>query len=316
MTMRILHGIANLDITTGGPPRSCLGMAGAVAKLGHDVTIVTTDRNLQSSFLGRADGSILFNDVSINVFPASFPRFWETSFQMLLHLKHIIRNFDVVHLHSLYLFHDMIFGQLCRRYGIPYIVRPHGTLVSHVYQHHRIRKYVMEILFQNEVLRNAAGLHYATEQEWVLAQPYALNERGIIVPNGVEIDVLEARSSRAELRRRYPEIGERKVLVYLGRLAPNKGLDVAVKAFAEVARNRDDIHLVLAGPDGGLSETVHSLALSEGVHNRITFTGLIDGIDKSIVLGGSDVLVFPSFGESFWNSRRGSRSMRPPPYHF
>jgi len=89
--MRILHGIANLDITTGGPPRSCLGMAGAVAKLGHDVTIVTTDRNFQSSFLGRANGW--------NPLHSSTP--WDTSL--------------------------------------------------HVYQHHRIPKYVMEILFQKVV---------------------------------------------------------------------------------------------------------------------------------------------------------------------
>lgn len=295
--MKILHVIANLDSTTGGPPQSSLGMASAVARRGHDVRIVTTDRNLPSSL--RRNGSAVFDGVAIEAYPESFPRRWGTSWAMRRRLEQLIPQFDVVHLHSLYLFHDMIAGGCCRRFGVPYIVRPHGTLVSHVFHQHRLRKQLVEALFQNRVLRGAAGLHYATAEEWRLAKPYALNDHGCVVPNGVNLDTFQDLPPRNLLRERYPEIGNRRVLLYLGRLGVNKGIDIAIEAFARLLPEHDDIHLVLAGPDGGMRATAETLISKNGLRDRVTFTGMVTGEAKLMVLAGSDIFVFPSLGESF-----------------
>jgi len=297
--VKILHAIANLDYSTGGLPRSCLGMARAVARRGHEVTIITTDRNIADTLREDGNGHRTGCGVVIEAYPGSFPRRWETSWALRRRAQELVPQTDVVHIHSLYFFHAMVIGGLCQRFGVPYLVRPHGTLVSHVYRHHRPRKLLMELIFQNRGLRKAAGLHFATEEEWRLAQPYALNARGCIIPNGIDIDSFNDLPPRALLQQHYPAIGERKVLLFLGRLHVNKGLNIAIDAFAQLASERDDVHLVLAGPDGGMRAAAEAWARKAGIDDRVTFTGLVTGEDRAMVLAGSDVFVLPSLGESF-----------------
>src|SRR5262249_41902516 len=148
--------------------------------------------------------------------------------------------------------HDWAAAHYCWRHGKPYIVRPHGTLDPYIYRRHRARKAVAEALFQNRVLQRAAGLHYTAADEWTLARPYARNTRGCIIPIGVDLSSLDDLPARAALRERYPEIGDRKVVLFLGRLSFKKGVDILVNAFADVARHRSDVFLIIAGPDEGI----------------------------------------------------------------
>ena len=67
-----------------------------------------------------------------------------------------------MHIHSLYLFHDLVAGHYCRRYGIPYLLRPHGTLDPFIHRRHRWRKRLMELWFENRNIRRAAALHFTT----------------------------------------------------------------------------------------------------------------------------------------------------------
>ena len=46
-----------------------------------------------------------------------------------------------------------------------------------------------------------------------------------------------------------PEIGDKPIILFFGRINFKKGLDILAKAFGAVARRRQDVHLVIAGPD-------------------------------------------------------------------
>ena len=288
-----MHVIADLDRRKGGPTAACLGMAQSMARRGHQVRIVTTDRGYDP---GRSDGE---RDVTIEALPGDWPAFFGTSWAMRRRLSRVIPEADVVHLHSLYLFHDWATGDYCLRYGKPYIVRPHGTLDPFIYHRHRYRKAVAGVLFQNKVLRNAAGLHYTTLDEHRLARPYALNTRGSILPIGIDLSSVEDLPARSVLRARYPVIGDRKVVLFLGRLSFKKGVDVVVSAFAEIARERDDVFLVIAGPDDGVRPAAEASIAESGLAKRSLFTGMISGDDKRTVLAGSDMFLLPSRSENF-----------------
>lgn len=290
--MKILHVIADLDPSKGGPPIACREAAKVMARRGHDVRIITTDRGFSAAPPASIPG------LAIEALRATKPDFLKASWPMRRRLLEVIPDADVVHLHSLYLFHDWATGQICRQFAKPYIVRPHGTLDPYIYRQHRWRKKIIEIGFQNAVLRNAAGLHYTTEEEWQLARPYSRNPRGTVIYNGIAPEDYEPMAPSV-LRARYPVLADRKVVLFLGRLSEKKGLDILVGAFAELCKRRGDLFLVIAGPDEGMKAKTEKLIEQFGIGERCLFTGMVSGDDKRALLFGSDIFLLPSRSENF-----------------
>ncbi|KKL85821.1 hypothetical protein LCGC14_1950930, partial [marine sediment metagenome] len=145
--MRILHVISYFAPRYGGPPKACREMAGAVARCGHEVSIYTTNRDGPDVLDVPTDHPVEEDGVMLHYFPIHAPRFWFTSWALAAGLKRAIPEADLVHIHSLYLFHNWMAALLCWRYGVPYIVCPHGTLDPYLYRRHRWRKMIVETMF-------------------------------------------------------------------------------------------------------------------------------------------------------------------------
>ena len=166
--MRILHVIGDLAPESGGPAKAGFEMARAVARRGHDVAIYATDfgQPPEAPRERQRDG------VTIRLFPLQPPKIWLASWPMRRALAAELPGFDVIHLHSLYLFHDWVVRDLARRYRKPYLLRPHGTLDPYIFQRRRLKKILFDHWFQNRLLAEAAAIHYTAEEEMRLAEPY------------------------------------------------------------------------------------------------------------------------------------------------
>jgi len=268
-----------------------------VAALGHKVAIYTTDRELAPGEAGRLPAQA--GAASVHVFPQHFPETLGTSFALARALGEALPRADIVHLHSLYLFHTWATARLCRRHGVPYLLRPNGTLDPFLWKRHRGRKAVIEALFQNRVLRQAAALHYTAEEEMHLAEPYAQGARGIVVPNGLDLEQYATLPPAGSFRARHPEIGERRIVLFLSRLNFKKGLDVLVPAFAQAAKRHADLHLVIAGPDDGMEAATRGWIAAEGIGERTTLAGMLDHEAKLAAFRDAAVFVLPSYSENF-----------------
>lgn len=273
-------------------------MARAVATLGHEVSIYTTDRDMNADERRRlVSGSV--DGVELHVFPQHAPTVVAASIPLARALADAVPRADVVHLHSLYLFHTWFTARLCRRLGVPYLLRPHGTLDPFLWRRHRARKAVLEALFQNRVLREAAAIHYTAEEEMRLAAPYAQGAPGVVVPNGLDLDQYAVLPPRCTFRRQHPEIGNRRIVLFLSRLNFKKGLDVLIPGFARAAHRHDDLHLVIAGPDDGQLAAAEGQVASEGVGGRVTFVGMLDHAAKLACFRDAAMFVLPSYSENF-----------------
>jgi glycosyltransferase involved in cell wall biosynthesis len=298
--MKILHVIANLAPRYGGPSKACWEMARAVAQLGHEVSIYTTNQDGPVELDVTLDRPVYRDGVEIRYFPIQPPRFWGTSLPLALGLRQKIPASDLVHIHSLYLFHNLVAGYYCRRYHIPYLMRPHGTLDPFIHRRHRFRKVLMEHLFENRNIRQAAALHFTTAEEAQLAAPFTFQTPGVVVPLGIDFDEFAKLPKPGQFRNRHPEIGDKHIILFFGRINFKKGLDILAKAFGRVARCRDDVHLVIAGPDNdGWGTQVRTWLASEGVLARTTFTGMLLGPEKLAVLRDASIFVLPSYSENF-----------------
>ena len=216
--MNILHVIGALADRYGGPSKACFEMARAVVRRGHTVSILTTDNDGPAVLDVPIDTPVERDGVTLRYFPATVPRYWCRSPAMERALVEAIRRADVVHLHSLYLFHDKVTGRECWRAGVPYLFSPHGSLDPYLYRRHRFRKWVMEAWFQNAVTRGAAAVHFTTEEEGRLARPHVFGVPGVVVPLGLDLDEYQHEPLRGCFRTAHPSIGSRPIVLFLGRL--------------------------------------------------------------------------------------------------
>lgn len=300
--MRILHVLSSLAPRYGGPPQVCLELCQELARRGEEVSIYTTNMDgpreldvpLQRPVWTNGNG------VEVRYFPVQTPRSYVMSWPFARALRRAIPEQDIVHIHSLYVFPSTIAAYYCRRAAVPYLVRPHGSLDPYLFRRHRGRKWVYERLFEWRNLNRAAAIHYTTQEEEELVRPLGLRARGVIVPPGVHAERYAEGPSRAAFDEAWPETRGRRVVLYLGRLNFKKGLDLLAKAFGQLARQRDDVHLLLAGPDNdGYGAMVWQWLANEGVLARCSFAGMLLGSRKLMALRHADVFVLPSYTENF-----------------
>jgi glycosyltransferase involved in cell wall biosynthesis len=292
--------MASVALRYGGPSKACLEMARAQARLGNEVHIFTTNLDGPGTLPVPTDKAVQQEGVFIHYFPIQFPRFWRASLPLGYALKNKILEFDIVHIHSLYLFHTLCSAYYCNKYDVPYVLRPHGTLDPYIYKRHRLRKRIVEFLFQNEVTRRSSAIHYVTDEEMSLAKQYSFGRPGIVVPIGLNIDEYVNFTPSSRLLDRFPELAGKKIVLFLGRINFKKGLDILVPAFSSVAKKRDDVHLLIAGPDDeSYGKQVALWLKNEGVFSKSTFTGMLHGEEKLEAFYRSSVFVLPSYSENF-----------------
>jgi glycosyltransferase involved in cell wall biosynthesis len=102
----------------------------------------------------------------------------------------------------------------------------------------------------------------------------------------------------AAVRRRYGVDGERPYVLWSGTIEPRKNVPVLVEAFGRLARaGRDDVDLVLAGPEGWNDELERVAGAVDG--RRIHRTGFVPEGDLRALYAGAAVFAFPSRAEGF-----------------
>jgi glycosyltransferase involved in cell wall biosynthesis len=297
-TIRILHVIASIAQRTGGPAKAVVDMAAAVAARGHAVSIYTTDREMSQA--ERADiGKPAADGVERRVFRQNWPQQFAASWDLGAALEEAIPKADVVHLHSLYLYHVWKAASVCRLAKVPYLLRPHGSLDPYLWRRHRLRKSLVELAFQNRVIRAAAALHWTAADEMRLAAPYTFGAPGVVVPNGLDMRGYATLPEPGAFFAAHPELAGTKPILFLSRINFKKGLDVLVPAFAKALAVDPALRLVIAGPDDGYQKTAEGFAATAGVADKILWLGMLSGEAKKAAFVDCAAFALPSWSENF-----------------
>jgi glycosyltransferase involved in cell wall biosynthesis len=119
----------------------------------------------------------------------------------------------------------------------------------------------------------------------------------VVIPNPVDVD---APAPRGLFRERYPTIADRRIVLFVGRLDPVKGIDLLLQAFAIVRQSNPRAVLVIGGAgDPAYVQTLRVRAQELGIADDVLWTGFLDKAVKAAVLADADVFVAPSQSESF-----------------
>jgi glycosyltransferase involved in cell wall biosynthesis len=218
---------------------------------------------------------VIQNGVAIFYFHAEILGLWPgVSYAFWRAVKERVASYDVVHSHSLWLFAGLVIGHYCRKYGVPYLIRPCGAMDPYIFRRHRWRKELLERLYERRNFRHAAAIHFTTQEEMELARAALHFSRGIVIPLGLWVEDYRRPQTEGTFRRLFPEVGQRRIILFLSRLNFKKGLDLLIPAVGKLSRRRD-----LTG--------------------KVTLTGMLQGDAKLAVLQDAEMLVLPSYSENF-----------------
>lgn len=301
--MKILHVLETLSPRYGGPVGVVLHQAEAQQRAGHEVEIVTTNSD-HSHGVYRESGWDTLAVGGGRVFYAAVQfEPLRVSLGLAAYLRRAITAFDIVHIHGLYRFPPTYAAYQARKQGVPYIIRPHGSLDPYLYDKSTVGslrlKRVYERWFDLPNLHAADAIHYTAEEERERTAGIGLRAPSFVVPNGLDWHSYQVLPARGALRARWG-LDEEPVVLFLGRLHFKKGLDRLISAF-DVLRNRiPDAQLVIVGPENDdygkkVRGWVHERRLDAAVH----FVGSLEGVDVIQAYVDADVFALPSYTENF-----------------
>jgi glycosyltransferase involved in cell wall biosynthesis len=299
--MKLLHVVPTYlpAVRYGGPVRAVHGLARSLVGRGHEVTVFTTNLHGADRLEVPTDRAVDRDGVSVRYFPVAWPRRLARSPAMGAALRISVGRFDVVHLHSLFLWPTAAAARAAERARVPWLVSPRGMLVRDLVRRRgRWRKSAWLRFVERRTLAGASRIVVTSPLEAEEARRFGLPLPPIaMLANGV--DPQPEPTEPFSLPREVEELaGRGPFFVYLGRLSWKKGLETLLESLALAPEAR----LVLAGNDEeGISGRLDAIALRHGVRDRVRRIGFVDGDEKFALLAAARALILPSLSENFGN---------------
>jgi glycosyltransferase involved in cell wall biosynthesis len=269
-------------------------MCRALNERGVDTVIATTDADGEGCLAVRLGTPVSFNGVSTVFFRRQWSERFKYSRPMATWLDRHVQEVDAVHIHAVFSHVCLAAARACRKHGVPYVVRPLGSLDPWSLRQRRFGKWLLLRVAASRMLRGAAFIHYTTKEEQRLAETGLRLGRGAVVPLGVDPELLDGTGPETR--------GEAPYVLALGRVHEKKGLELLIHAFLEAA-HRHDLRmwrLVIAG-DGEPRYVagLRALASRNGGGERVVFSGWLDGQSRVTALRRAALVASPSHQENF-----------------
>jgi glycosyltransferase involved in cell wall biosynthesis len=295
--MKMLCVIAGTNASEGGPIEGIRQITKALASRGHTTEVASLDPE---------DASWL-NELPFKVYPLGTDRDRYLNAPRLRNwLVENARNYDVVIQHGLWNPTGFATWRAMRTTKSPYLVYTHGMLdpwFREAYPLKHLIKQLVWLVVDGRLTADAKYVLFTTEEEQLLARksfwPRRYREKVVKYGTG-DVGFAGLTPLVETFRQRFPGLGEKPFLLFLSRIHEKKGCDLLIQAFATIAQENPDLHLVIAGPDeSGIKPSLVGLATKLGVENRVHWPGMLQGDAKWGAFAGCEAFVLPSHQENF-----------------
>jgi glycosyltransferase involved in cell wall biosynthesis len=302
--MRVLMVVPALGAVYGGPSKSVLELTQAIANLGKTsgitIDVVTTNANGTEKLDVSLHTWIDQENYRIQYF--SYWDLFDYKFtpSLTAWLFQNVRDYDLVHTNAIFSYPILPAYWACQLHHIPFIVTPRGMLEPWALAYKAWKKNLYFSLLEKPALQKASCIHMLASTEAERIDCLGLVTPIEVVPNGIQRYHFDIKTDPHIFYNQFPETEGKKLIIFLGRIDPKKGLDLLTIAFQEIYQRFKDVHLVVAGPDSvSYAATVKQCLADYQCLEAVTFTGIITGELKYAALAAASIYVAPSYSEGF-----------------
>ena len=295
-----------LMLTWEYPPRVVGGIARVVydisrtlLKDGHDVTVVTY-REGDTPYFEDDKGVKVYRVDNYMINPNNFIDWiMQLNFNMVAKVNEIMKEqgeFDVIHAHDWLVAYAA--KTLKNSYNIPIVSTIHATEAGRNSGiHDETQRYINDtewmLTYESaEVIVNSN--YMKNELQRLFGLPY---EKINVIPNGVNLNLFNGIERDYNFRRKYAMDNE-KVILFMGRLVYEKGIQHLISAMPKILEGYHDAKLVICGK-GGMQDELQEQVNAMGIGNKVYFAGYMKGKDVQKMYKAADIAVFPSTYEPF-----------------
>ena len=294
-----------LMLTWEYPPRVVGGISRVVHDLshrmikdGHEVTVVTY-RDGNTPYYENDKGVDVYRVDNYMIHPNNFIDWiMQMNFNMIAKATELMnkQKYDVIHAHDWLVSYAA--KTLKHAFDVPVVATIHATESGRNSGiHDETQRYINDsewlLTYEaSEVIVNSNFMKNDIQRLFGL--PF---EKINVIPNGINLNNFTGIERDYDFRRQYAMDNE-KIILYVGRLVYEKGIQYLIGAMPKILNNYHDAKLVICGR-GGMMDELKQEAHNLGIDNKVYFAGYCDSKKVQKMYKCADVAVFPSTYEPF-----------------
>jgi len=305
--MKVLHVIPSLSPKHGGPSVALPLMARSLVAQGVEVDVATTDDDGPGGRLNVPSEQRIERDGYGLYYFRKQTEFYKVSLPFSRWLAVRVKDYDLVHIHTLFSHTSTISARCARRNGVPYIIRPLGVLNRWGMENRRrLIKSLSYRFVEQPLLRRAAAMHYTSHAEKREAEQTGATAPAAVIPLGIDTTDFQNLPSADIFLNRFSQAKGRNLVLFLSRLDPKKGVDLLLRVWADIRKSEfggqwsKNWMLAIAGDgDEQYVASLKAQAVQLGLADDIVWAGFLSGSDKLSAFAAGKVFVLPSHSENF-----------------
>lgn len=220
-------------------------------------------------------------------------------------LTELLPQTDIIHLHGLFTHFSLVSSRFTKK--IPVVCTLHGvTMPNALNMKGRLKKKIYLQTIGKRTVERLSLIHLLNNVEKetffkVYNNIHGLQNRTAVIPVGIHYEKISKIKPNGFIHKKFPHLRGKKIILFLGRIHPIKGIDILLDAFQEIVKYESNCHLLIVGPDNdGYYQNVLSRTInSNKLQSFVTYAGPVFGDDKFALIKECHLFVLPSYSDSF-----------------
>lgn len=294
--LSVMHITGCIDPRVGGPAQSLYRLCLNLKKFDVQSSVF-------SFHFPFDDRKIKWDNVDVRHVPYNFfSRYaagWNPSGARILQMAAEKGKFRIIHNLGLWLYPNRYARITSKKQKVPLITSIRGMLGPWALKQKEIKKRIAWFIHEKKNLEAADAFHATSEQEAGLIRDMGFKQPIAVISNGIEVP----QDLTGNNRYLFPEFQNKRILLYVARIDPIKGLERLIDIWKEMCAKYPLWHLVIAGTGNRqYVQGIERYILQRNLKSRITCVGFVEGDYKNELLSRAELFILPSFSENFSNS--------------